>query len=69
MANAYTEEYSGGVTKDGSGYFSSMILVITSESAIHFPSPSFYTGTFPSGLISKNLSITDKSKSFPQVTI
>lgn len=50
----YREANSGGVVREGSGYFSSTILTITSESATHLSS-NFTTGTFPSGLISKNL--------------
>lgn len=50
----YTEANSGGLVREGSGYFSSIILTITSESATHLSS-NFTTGTFPSGLISKNL--------------
>lgn len=50
----YAEENWGGVTKDGSGYFSSRIPTITSESETHFPL-NLTTGTFPSGLTSKNL--------------
>lgn len=50
----YTEAFSGGVVKGGSGYFSSSVCVIISESAIHCSS-SFTTGTLPCGLIFKNL--------------
>lgn len=53
--NSYTEANSGGVTNEGFGYFSSSSCVMTSESATHLPSI-FATGTFPSGLISRNLS-------------
>jgi hypothetical protein len=52
---SYTVAYSGGVTRDGVGNFSSMTWVITSESAMHLPSPPLSTGTLPSGLISRNL--------------
>lgn len=51
----YTEENSGGVASEGSGYFSSRIPTITSESATHLSSI-LIRGTFPSGLTSKNLS-------------
>ena len=50
----YTEDFSGGVDNGGSGNFSSTVFVITSESAIHLSS-SFTIGTFPSGLILRNL--------------
>lgn len=51
---SYTEATSGGEIKEGSGNFSSIIPTITSESGTHLSS-NFATGTFPSGLISKNL--------------
>lgn len=52
----YTEAFSSGVTREGTGYFSSMRLAITSESGTHLSSPSkLMTGTLPSGLHSKNL--------------
>lgn len=50
----YIEAFSGGVAKDGWGYFSSNTCVITSESATHLSS-SFTIGTLPSGLIVNNL--------------
>lgn len=52
--NAYTEAFSGGVARGGSGYLSSKACVMTSESGTHFSS-NFTTGTFPSALIFKNL--------------
>ena len=54
---SYTEANSGGVIREGSGYFSSSIPTITSESATHLPSKRT-TGTFPSGFTPKNLTIT-----------
>lgn len=62
MQNSYTEAFSGGTAKGGSGYFSSSACVITSESAIHFSS-SLIKGTFPCGLIFKNLVMKAKHKS------
>lgn len=62
MRNSYTEAFSGGTAKGGSGYFSSSAWEITSESAIHFSS-SLINGTFPSGLIFKNLAMKSKHKS------
>lgn len=47
---AYTVDFSGGVTNGGLGYFSSNVCVIISESGTHFSS-NFITGTLPSGLI------------------
>jgi len=61
--NAYTEAFSGGVARGGSGYFSSKACVITSESGTHFSS-NFTTGTLPSGLIFKNL-INNKQEHNP----
>lgn len=52
---SYTEETSGGVTREGLGNFSSKTPTITSESEIHLSSSIFISGTFPSGLMSKNL--------------
>jgi len=51
---------SGGVAREVSGYFSSSIPTITSESGTHFPSKST-TGTFPPGFTLKNLPITKKA--------
>jgi len=51
----YTDAYSGGVIRDGVGYFYSMTWVITSELAIHLLSPPLYTCTLPSGLFFRNL--------------
>jgi hypothetical protein len=51
----YTDAYSGGVTREGVGNFSSMTWVITSESAMHLPSPPLNKGTLPSGLMFRNL--------------
>ena len=58
---AYTEANSGGVAREGCGYFSSRIPTITSESDTHLPS-NLATGTFPSGFASKNLSTTTTKK-------
>lgn len=57
--NAYTEAFSGGVARGGSGYLSSKACVITSESGTHFSS-NFTTGTLPSGVIFKNLETSNK---------
>lgn len=54
-AEDYTEAKSAGVVRSSSGYFSSRIPTMTSESATHLSSI-LMTGTFPSGLMSKNLS-------------
>lgn len=64
----YTDEYSSGVTREGFGYFSSMIWVMTSESGTHLSSLHLNTGTFPSGLIAKNLTSPPHSKKFTIVT-
>jgi len=53
---SYTEENWAGETREGSGYLSSRIPTITSESGTHLPS-NLTTGTFPSGFTSKNLQI------------
>lgn len=63
---AYTEENSGGVTREGSGYFSSRIPTMTSESGTHLPS-NFANGTFPSGLTSNNLPKSSKIHTQPHL--
>lgn len=51
----YMEENSGGLVMEVSGYLSSRIPTITSESDTHLSSI-LIKGTFPSGFMSKNLS-------------